>query len=80
MFRLLTGYKCPGCGMTHALLAVCQGHFEEAVQYNLLSVSFVPVLCMYLIYRACQYIKEKREDFSIWEVILLIILFLLSVC
>ena len=30
LFRLITGHPCPGCGMTHALLAAFQGRWMES--------------------------------------------------
>ena len=38
IFKRLTGFKCPGCGMTHAF--VCLGRFQlgEAIRHNVFSV------------------------------------------
>ena len=38
LFHRLTGYRCPGCGMTHAFL--CLGRFEigEAIRHNVFSI------------------------------------------
>jgi len=30
----LTGWQCPGCGMTRALAALLHGHFAEALRWN----------------------------------------------
>jgi hypothetical protein len=35
--RALTGYACPGCGMTRAFCAIGHGEFARAVGYNALS-------------------------------------------
>jgi hypothetical protein len=35
--RALTGYPCPGCGMTRAFCAIGHGEFARAVGYNALS-------------------------------------------
>ncbi len=40
--RALTGYPCPGCGMTRAFSAIAHGELWRAVRYNPLS----PVLFM----------------------------------
>jgi hypothetical protein len=37
-FRLLTGYPCPGCGGTHAFVALAHGQFGAAWAYNPLAV------------------------------------------
>jgi Protein of unknown function (DUF2752) len=36
-FRALTGYPCPGCGMTRAFSAIAHGDLWRAVRYNPLS-------------------------------------------
>ena len=33
-FRLLTGFPCPGCGLTHAFCNISHGHFKMAWQAN----------------------------------------------
>jgi hypothetical protein len=35
--RALTGYPCPGCGMTRAFCSIGHGEFARAVGYNALS-------------------------------------------
>ena len=59
IFRTLTGYKCPGCGMTHAMAAVWNRDFKLALEYNVLSLTALPVLCIYLLYR---FVRGKREN------------------
>ena len=44
-FRALTGYPCPGCGMTRAFSAIAHGELWRAVRYNPLS----PLLFLALI-------------------------------
>jgi Protein of unknown function (DUF2752) len=36
-FRALTGYPCPGCGMTRAFSAIAHGDLWRALRYNPLS-------------------------------------------
>ena len=31
---IMTGFPCPGCGMTRAFLCVLTGHFADAAAYN----------------------------------------------
>jgi len=42
-FRAVTGWYCPGCGMTRALHRLVRGDFTIAAQYNLLLVALVPL-------------------------------------
>ncbi len=44
-YRWLTGRPCPLCGMTHALIAISQGHFAQAIHFNALS----PVACLMML-------------------------------
>ena len=75
IFRKLTGYKCPGCGMTHAMVEIWNGRYETAMQYNALSLTVLPIACVYLFYRYIHCEIKKREGFYIWEYVLLIVLF-----
>lgn len=80
IFRVVTGYKCPGCGMTHAMVAIWQGDFAKALDYNLLSLTILPLVVIYLIYRFLGQRKNKnRPDFYAWEFVLLIITFIIVV-
>lgn len=36
VFQELTGLRCPGCGNTHALRELVQGHLTEALRWNYL--------------------------------------------
>lgn len=50
VFRMLTGWDCPGCGLQRAVHALLHGRFAEALQYNyflLLALPYV-VAVMYM--------------------------------
>lgn len=49
LFRLLTGFTCPGCGATRALHQVLHGHFETAFTLNPLFLLAIPFLLFALI-------------------------------
>ena len=38
ILRTLTGWQCPSCGMTHAVLALCRLDFAEALRQNALLI------------------------------------------
>ena len=76
LFRELTGYKCPGCGMTHALSEVWNLNFYGAWSYNALSITVLPVVCIYLLFRYVRECLHKRDGFDIWEYVLLVVLFI----
>ena len=71
VFRLVTGYRCPGCGMTHAAMALIHGQPKVAFRENPLSLSVVPLLLFYGAYRAEVYIRTARTDFRKWEIVFL---------
>lgn len=76
IFRLLTGYLCPGCGMTHAVSALLAGQVRKAVEYNALSVTVLPVLVWYLAFRGYRYLRGEEDRFRVWELVLLVVLVL----
>jgi hypothetical protein len=44
LFTLLSGYSCPGCGLTRACMRIIHFRFEEAYAFNKLSIFIFPVL------------------------------------
>ena len=50
-FRLLTGLKCPGCGLSHAAVCLARLDFEGAFHENAL---FAPIF-LFMIYEAFRY-------------------------
>jgi Protein of unknown function (DUF2752) len=49
MFRLLTGFTCPGCGSTRALHQLLHGHLGDAFVLNPLLLIVLPILLFVLI-------------------------------
>lgn len=60
--HLLTGLRCPGCGMTRAFVSLCHFHFHQAFRYNILSVTLVPLLAVLLLIRENRYIRTGKYD------------------
>lgn len=79
IFNKLTGLKCPGCGMTHAIASLWKGQPANAWNENALCLSVLPVTCLYLIYRTVRYVNSGGEDFHIWEYVLLLLLLTVTV-
>jgi hypothetical protein len=44
LWRAVTHLPCPGCGMTHAVLAMARGHLRAAWAFNPRSFVVVPIL------------------------------------
>lgn len=48
-FHEITGWLCPACGNTRAVLAILEGHFLRAFGYNpMIPVLVIALLCLYL--------------------------------
>ncbi len=59
-FHFLTGFDCPGCGITRGLSCWFQGKWLQAIRYNAL----VPLLFLawaFYLYRSCLKIFKKSE-------------------
>lgn len=68
IFRMLTGYYCPGCGGTRALRALLRGHFLQSVYYHPL-VLYLAVLVIWWLARLvrCAFFgKEAGNFFRNW--------------
>jgi hypothetical protein len=48
LFHRLTGFSCPGCGMTRAFHAALHGRFVDAFQFNPLGVMMLVVLLVWV--------------------------------
>lgn len=44
MFKMLTGWDCPGCGFQRAAHAALHGHFVTAARYNFFLIYALPYL------------------------------------
>lgn len=72
-FRLLTGFPCPGCGLTRAGLLVISGHWDTAAKMNLSIFLWIPYL-VYLFF--AQYFFPRLKDFAM---VLLIIVCIFTI-
>lgn len=54
-FRALTGLPCPGCGMTHAFIALGHGNLAAAWHYNALSLPLFALGLLWLTGRLTGY-------------------------
>lgn len=77
--RLITGYKCPGCGITHYVLAMIHGNLSEAYASNQLLFFLIPALLLYGGFKIRRYIKDGRTGFNIFESILLSLVFMITI-
>ena len=71
-FRLLTGYLCPGCGITHYCIAMLQLRFADAYSANPFLFVLMPFFILYGIYRTHRFIQTGRTEYSVAELGLLL--------
>lgn len=79
IFYKITGVQCPGCGMSRAILALMHGKWKQAFYYNRLSITLLPVLLLYLLYRSKKYIYDGRVNFHLWEIVFLLCSFIVTI-
>ena len=79
IFYKITGVQCPGCGMSRAILALMHGKWKQAFYYNRLSITLLPVLLLYLLYRSKKYIDDGRVNFHLWEIVFLLCSFIVTI-
>ena len=60
LFHLVTGWQCPGCGITRMLYQTLQLHFSEAFGANPFLFVTSPLLLLQGIYVAYKYYKGER--------------------
>ena len=70
-FRLITGFKCPGCGVTHYCLAMLRLDLSAAFRANPFIFCLAPPALLYGIYRSYLYVKYDRIEYSLPEGIVL---------
>ena len=77
--KAITKKYCPGCGITRMFLALAGGDIRLAANYNLLVLCLLPFGIVWGIYRAIAYVKTNKTDFYMWENIMLVIFYLMTI-
>ena len=66
IFRLITGYKCPGCGITTYLFDIINFKFKDAFLDNPLVFILIPFALVYYVISIYNYIKyDDRYRFKL---------------
>ena len=60
-FRLLTGHRCPGCGMGHAVVAAMRGDLFASVHHHPLGI---PLLVVWTAWLVGEVAKASRSGVS----------------
>lgn len=80
-FRLITGWKCPGCGVTHMCVALLRLDFKAAFAANPIILMLSPVLALIFLPYFVRYVKTGTQELgylqniAIWVCIVILILF-----
>lgn len=61
IFRIITGLKCPGCGITHVLFSLINFDIKNAFISNPLVFIYLPFIVIYYIYNCYIYIYNKED-------------------
>ena len=69
-FYQLTGYQCPGCGVTRMVYALAHLRLREAWAANPYFLCLLPILIIYAFYRSHRYIIGNDDQYSKAEKVL----------
>lgn len=62
-FRHLTGYSCPGCGMTRACVSLAHGDVAASLHFHPLAIVFILAFGAYALIRLLDNLKGRRVEF-----------------
>jgi uncharacterized protein DUF2752 len=60
LFHYLTGWDCPGCGLTRAFFALFHGNFSQAIRFNAMAPVLVLWFAIYLADHSYTLLKGYR--------------------
>lgn len=83
VFRLVTGFKCPGCGITHMIIHLLRFDIKDAWLSNqailVMSPLFLYLFCAKL-YRYIRYNKTKEPKYeTVIEIIIVVALVMFGI-
>lgn len=78
IFQLLFSIPCPGCGMTHAVLAAIRLDFISAFQYHPMFWS-LPLLYLYFLLDVSMFRHKRVNKMVLWSICFGFIMHWLSV-
>ncbi len=67
MIRTVTGFQCPGCGITRMCSALIGLDFKAAFEYHPVIFCSLPFAAVCFGAQAVKFIKTGSNDFSIWQ-------------
>lgn len=83
VFKLITGLKCPGCGVTHMFLNLFRLDFKDAWLSNQAVMAILPLFFCLLctgVYRYIRYGTKKQPKYeTVIEIIMIVVLVLFGI-
>ncbi len=80
IFYEITGYYCPGCGVTRMIFSILNLNFYQAFRFNPLVFIFMPFICLLLIDYFIKVLKNRKDylfikiNNKIWYVLIFLTL------
>ena len=80
VFYKITGFYCPGCGVSRMCLSLLKGDIKAAFYANSMIMICIPILCLVGVKslfdeRKYRKIKEKQIDRILWGFIIAFLIF-----
>lgn len=80
IFNLITGYECPGCGVTRMCMAIMRLDFKAAYNYNKMLFLLSPALIYVFASQIYRYVRfDKTKLTKVQSIIIYIIAALLVI-
>ena len=68
IFYEITGFKCPGCGVTRMIVSISRLEFAAAFRYNPFLFITGPLLLIYLAFSEIKYVLCGNRKMGKWEI------------
>lgn len=65
IFNKITGFDCPGCGITRASLALLDGNIYQAFRYNMLVFFLIPLYVVYAVLEKKRLMQQGKVMMTI---------------
>ena len=72
VFKILTGYSCPGCGLTRAFISFFKMDFRLAFSYHPLFLLSLPLF--YCVFKSLNGNKDVKINIAIFLIVILFII------
>lgn len=70
-FHAVTGWYCPGCGVSRMCLSLLQLDFAAALRSNAALILLLPVALFLFIFQTVRYIRTGQRSLSRWQTVLI---------